>query len=198
VANPALEGERIDTAEVVAEHRVGSDLQLRGAFYQWTMADIIVLGIDTASGLTQYQSGPKVKARGLELSVDKTWAAGARLRGSVSLQDVAYAGGDGLPNSPKLLAKLNLSAPLPWADLRVGYELRYDSARLSLDGTRLGGYAVSNLHLSTEALAKGLELSLNIGNLLDKRYVHPGAESNWQNTLEQDGRALRVQATYRF
>jgi iron complex outermembrane receptor protein len=198
VANPALGGERIDTAELVAEHRVGSDLQLRGALYQWTMADIVVLGIDAASGLTQFQPGPKVKARGLELSADKTWAAGVRLRGSVSLQDVAYAGDVGLPNSPKLLSKLNLSAPLPWAGLHVGYELRYDSARLSLDGTRLGGYAVSNLHLSTEALASGLELSLNIGNLFDKRHAHPGADYNWQNTLAQDGRALRVQATYRF
>jgi outer membrane receptor protein involved in Fe transport len=198
VANPTLEGERIDTAELVAEHRVGSDLQLRVAAYQWAMTDIIVLGIDAASGLTQYQSGPKVKARGLELSADKTWAAGARLRGSVSLQDVAYVGDGGLPNSPKLLAKLNLSAPLPWAGLRVGYELRYDSARRSLDGSRLGGYAVSNLHLSTEGLAKGLEWSLNIGNLFGKRYAHPAADYNWQNALEQDGRTLRVQATYRF
>ena len=57
---------------------------------------------------------------------------------------------------------------------------------------------MSSLHLSTEALAKGLELSLNIGNLFDKRYAQPGADSNWQNALEQDGRAIRMQATYRF
>ena len=45
------------------------------------------------------------------------------------------------------------SAPLPWAGLRAGYEVRCDSQRLSLDGNRLGGYAVSNLHLSTEAVS---------------------------------------------
>jgi iron complex outermembrane receptor protein len=103
-----------------------------------------------------------------------------------------------LPNSPKLLAKLNLSVPLPWAGLRAGYELRYDSQRLSLDGTQLGGYAVSNLQLSTEALAKGLELSLNVANLFGKRYAHPVDNSNWQNALEQDGRAIRLKASYRF
>jgi len=185
VANPALKGESIDTFELVADHRVGPDLALRASAYQWTMDGLITLGIDPASGLSQYQSGETVKARGLELSADKTWTSGARLRGSVSLQETAHVGGGALPNSPKVLGKLNLSGPLPWAGLRAGYELRYDSQRLSLDG-------------STNRLAKGLEVGLGIRNLLDKRYAHPGADTNWQNALEQDGRSVRLQATYRF
>lgn len=198
VSNPSLSGERIDTLELVADHRVGPDLAVRGSAYEWTMHDIVTLGIDPVSGLTQYQSGDKVKARGLELSADKTWAWGGRLRGSVSLQDVAYAGGGALLNSPKLLGKLNLSGPLPWAGLRAGYELRYDGRRLTLDGSKLASFAVSNLHLSTEAMANGLEVSLGIQNLFDKRYAHPGADTNWQNALEQDGRSVRLSATYRF
>jgi iron complex outermembrane receptor protein len=87
---------------------------------------------------------------------------------------------------------------LPWAGLRAGYEWRYDSQRLTLDGSKLGAFAVSNLHLSTEALTKGLEVSLGIQNLFDKRYAHPGADINWQNALEQDGRSARLSATYRF
>jgi iron complex outermembrane receptor protein len=198
VANPALRGERIDTLELVADHRVGADLALRGALYQWTMHDLVTLGIEPVSGIPQYQPGPRVEARGLELSADKTWSGGARARASVSLQDVAYAGGGALLNSPKVLARLNVSAPLPWWGLRAGYELRHDSARLSLDGSRLPGYALSNVHLTTSALAKDLELSLNVGNLFDKRYAHPGADTNWQNALEQDGRSLRLAAQYRF
>lgn len=198
VANPALGGERIDTLELVADQRVGADLALRGSVYQWAMRDIVTLGIDPASGLTQYQSGERVKALGLELSADKTWRTGARLRGSMSVQEVSYVGGGVLLNSPRLLGKLNLSAPLPWAGLRAGYEWRYDSERLTLDGSRLGGYAVSNLHLRTDALANGLELSLSVQNLFDKRYAQPGADINWQNSLEQDGRSLRLQANYRF
>ena len=198
VRNPALNGERIDTVEFVADYRAGPDLALRGSLYQWRMHDIVTLGIEPVSGLTQYQSGESVKARGLELSADKTWSGGARLRGSVSLQDLAYAGGAGLLNSPKLLGKINLSAPLPWAGLRAGYELRYDSTRLSLDGSRLGGYALSNLHLRTGALARGLDLSLTLSNLFDKRYAQPGADTNWQNALEQDGRTVRLAAEYSF
>jgi iron complex outermembrane receptor protein len=198
VANPALNGEAIDTLELVADHRVDRNLALRASIYQWDMRDLVTLGIDAASGLSQYQSGSKVNARGLELSADKGWDDGARLRGSLSVQNVSLADGTQQINSPKLLGKLNLSTPLPWAGLRAAYELRYDSKRLSLDGSKLGSYAISNLQLSTNGLAKGLEVSLGIYNLFDKRYAQPGADTNWQNALAQDGRSVRVKASYRF
>jgi outer membrane receptor protein involved in Fe transport len=198
VANPALKGERIDTLELVADQRVGRELNLRASAYQWRMRDLVVLGIDPVSSLAQYQSGDGVKTKGLELSADKTWDWGGRLRGSLSLQQVRDASSAKLPNSPQLLGKLNFSAPLPVAGLRLGYELQYDSQRRTIDGSEADGYAVSNLHLSTNRLAKGLEVGLGIRNLFDKRYAHPGADTNWQNTLEQDGRSVRLHATYKF
>ena len=198
VANPDLTGERIDTVEWVADHRVGPDLGLRAALYRWTMRDTIALSNDPLSGLTQYQSGGAIKASGLELSIDKTWSHGARLRSSLSLQDAAHGAGGRLLNSPQLLAKLNLSTPLPWAGLHLGYELRHDSARLSLDGSRLRAYTLSNLNLATQALIKGTELSINISNLFDTRYAQPAASFNWQNALQQDGRTVRVKMTMRF
>jgi outer membrane receptor protein involved in Fe transport len=199
-ANPGLSGERIDTLEAVADHRIGTDLALHASAYEWTIHGLITQGIDLVSGLPQYQSeaGPLIRARGLELSADKTWAGGARLRGNLSLQNVRAAGGGALPNSPQRLARVNLSAPWPWAGWRVGYEMRYDDSRLSLDGTRLGAYAVSNLTLGTPAWVPGLGLWLAVTNLFDKRYAHTGADTNWQNAFEQDGRSLRASAEYRF
>lgn len=197
VANPVLQGEHIETRELVADHRVDRELALRASFYQWTMRDLVT-PVVIANGQTQYQSGEKVKANGLELSADKTWISSARLRGSLSLQDVAVTGAGGLLNSPNLLAKLNFSTPLPVIGLRLGYELQYDSERLSKDGSKLGGYALSNLNLSTGALAKGLELSLGIYNLFDKHYGQPAATSSWQNVLDQDGRSVRLKASYGF
>ena len=35
-------------------------------------------------------------------------------------------------------------------------------------------------------------------NLFDKHYAHPGADSNWQNVLEQDGRSVRLAVSARF
>jgi outer membrane receptor protein involved in Fe transport len=198
VANPGLGGETIDTFEVVADHRVNRNLSLRSSLYFWKMRNLITLGIDSVSGLSQYQSGEPVKARGLELSADRVWESGARMRGSVSVQDAAYSSGQALLNSPSLLGKLNLSVPLPWAGVLAGYEWRYDGARLSGDGSELGGYAQSNLNLSSAALAQGLKLSLGIHNLFGKRYAHPGADINWQNSFEQDGRSVRLRLDYRI
>jgi iron complex outermembrane receptor protein len=198
VSNLALRGETIDTLELVADQRVSRDLGLRASLYQWTLEDPITLGTAPVGGLPQYQSGEKVKARGVELSADETWDIGARLRGSLSAQNAAYADGGDLPNSPKLLGKVNLSAPVAATGVRAGYELRYDSRRLTLDGTYLGGYVLSNLIVSTDRLAPGLTLSLGIYNLFDKRYGQPGEDTSWQNAFEQDGRSIMLKVVYRF
>ena len=198
VANPRLGGESIDTVELVADQRVGSDLRLRASAYQWTMRDLITLGTDPATGIAQYQSGGNVQAKGLELSADKTWRSGARLRASVSLQNVQDAGGTRLPNAPQLLGKLNYSGLLPVGGLRLGYELQYGSSRRTLDGGQTGGYALSSLYLSTDRLGRNLEVGLRVRNLLGKRYAQPAADNNWQNALAQDGRSVRLEVRYRF
>jgi iron complex outermembrane receptor protein len=187
-----LSDETIDTLEFDVDHRVGRDLTLRASVYQWTLHNLIL-----ENGVTeQYQNTQPVDTRGIELSTDKTWDSGARLRDSVSIQHAYYRTGGEVANSPKLLGKLNLSSPLPVHGVRVGYELRYDSSRLDLNGTPLGGYALSNLFLSTESLAQGLELSLGVGNLFDKHYAQPASANHWQNSLEQDGRSVRADLHY--
>lgn len=198
VANPALGGETIDTAELVADHRMADDLALRASAYHWRMRDLISLGLDPMSGLSQYRSGDRVRANGLELSADKTWRWGGRLRASVSLQDVQAEGGQRLLNSPRRLAKIGFTAPLPVAGLRAGVEWQAESERLTLDGSRTGGNAQTHLTLAAVGWLSGLDLSLSVRNLLDKRHAHPGADVNWQNTFEQDGRSVRVLGRWHF
>lgn len=197
VANPSLQGETVNAWEAVLDHRFDPELALRASLYRWTTQDLIKLGIEPLSGLAQYRSGGSIRSQGLELSADKVWASGARLRGSVSLQDVDNPQGGRLPNSPQTLGKLNLSMPLAWG-WQAGYEFQYDSKRMSLAGTDLGGYAVSNLTLGTAKLADGVELWLSVYNLFDRRYAHPGSEINWQNAIEQDGRSASVKLVVRF
>jgi outer membrane receptor protein involved in Fe transport len=197
VGNPMLQGERIDTLEMVTDHRIGESLTLRASLYQWTMQHLIALGLHPVSGIPQYQSGDRITARGTELSADKTWESGARLRSSISLQDVARRGGAKLINSPEVLGKLNLSGPLPWGGIRASYELHYETQRLSV-GRQLGGYAVSNLALSKDALPRGFDMALGLYNIFDKHYAQPGADFNWQNEFEQDGRSVRLTLGYRF
>ncbi|MDP2196623.1 MAG: TonB-dependent receptor [Rhodocyclaceae bacterium] len=201
VANPGLGGEMVDTLELVVDQRVGRDLSLRGSLYRWNMRDLVVLGTDPGTGLSQYQSGGDVEATGIELSANKTWDWGGRLRGSLSHQEVAYKSGARLENSPQLLGKLNFSGPLPATGLpglRFGAEVQYASKRLTRDGTELDAYWLANLHLSTDTWAKGLELSLGLYNLFDRRYAHPGSDINYQNSILQDGRSARLKAIFRF
>ena len=87
---------------------------------------------------------------------------------------------------------------MPWTGLRLGYEMRYDSRRRTLDGDSLGGYALSNLRLLLDGWNHRLEAGLTIHNLFDKRYAQPAASRNRQNALEQDGRSVRLEALYRF
>lgn len=198
VGNPALGGETIQTQELVLDHRVSRDLTLRSALYQWRMQGLVTLGIDPVSGLTQYQNGADVKAYGVELSADKTWDGGSRLRASLSYQDTHFTSGADLANSPQLMGKINYSSPLPASGLRLGYELQYSSKRKTIDGSKLDGYWLSNLNLVADKWARGLEVSLGLYNLFDQRYEHPGADSNWQNAIAQDGRSVRIKLDCRF
>ncbi|MEP7312781.1 MAG: TonB-dependent receptor [Pseudomonadota bacterium] len=207
IANPDLHGERIDTLELVADQRVGTTLTLRASVYSWRMDGLIALGLDAATQIPQYQSGGSVHSQGLELSADKTWDGGYRLRSNLSLSDTYYARTSAeLINSPRLIGNVALSAPLPmpaqlaWlgAGLRGNVQLHYDGSRLTNDGSRAGGYARSDLIVSKERVVAGLDLLIGVHNLFDKTYWHPGATTNWQNAFEQDGRSYRAQLTYGF
>ncbi|MDV6342596.1 TonB-dependent receptor [Nitrosomonas sp. Is24] len=200
VATPGLHSEFIDTAELVADYLAQPSMNLRANVYAWDMYNLIALGIDPLSGLSQYQqNSKKVVARGAELSLDKTWDWGARLRGSFGIQNAEQQDSH-LPNSPYHLGKLNISIPIPLiTGLRAGYELQYYGKRKTLDGSNTDSYVLANLNLVTNVpQVKGLEASLSIYNLFNENYLHPAADTNWQNTLWQPGRTVRFRLDYRF
>jgi iron complex outermembrane receptor protein len=198
LANPALESETVTTYELIADHRLGNGTSLRASFYRWRLDEIITLTTDALSGLTQYRSGERIDAQGVELSAARHWPSGVRLRGSVSFQDVANPGGRELENSPRWLGRFNLIYPLPWHGLRLGYEYRFEGSRKTLAGARLGAYSLSHLNLSAEGWIRGVDLSLGVRNLFDRRYRHPAADTNWQDSFTQDGRAMLLKMDYRF
>ena len=196
LANPGLGSETVDTYELVADHRLSNGTNLRASLYRWRLDDIITLV--PVGGLTQYRSGERINAQGVELSAARHWSSGVRLRGSVSLQDIAYPDGKELENSPRWLGRLNLIYPLPWHGLRLGYEYRFEGSRRTLAGAELGAYSLSHLNLSAEGWIRGVDLSLAVRNLFDRRYRHPGADTNWQDSFTQDGRAVLLKMDYRF
>ncbi len=191
---PAIDSEIIDTLELVMDHRLAPDLNVRGALYRWSLKDLIVW--DTEAW--QYVSGPRVKATGLELSADKTWGWGGRLRASLARQQARFAHGESLANSPHWLGKLHFSTPLPAPGLRLGYEWQLESARRAASGARLRGHGLSNLHLMVDRWAPGVSVSLGIYNLFDKAYRQPISAGDWITELPQDGRSVRLKMEVRF
>ena len=200
IANPHLNSETIDTVELIADYRITESMNLRTALYRWNMRNLIVFRDNPEQEKLPLfqQSDVDVIARGVEFSADKTWLWGGRLRASFALQDDKFAQSR-LVNSPQYLSKLNFTTPLPFASLRLGYELQYNSKRKTLDDTHVGGYVLSNLNLMTEVRAiKGLQASLALYNLFDQHYLHPASDNNWQNSIVQDGRSVRFRLDYRF
>jgi iron complex outermembrane receptor protein len=203
VANPNLNGETIDTLELVADYRWSRNLNLRASLYHWEMSGLIELEEEAKTEISQYQNGDDIKATGVEFSTDTTWDFGGRLRNSVAYQDVSYVDTGArtymVPhNSPLWLGKLNFSSPIFETGVRLGYEFQYYDNRDTADVKRLSAYNLSNVNLMADKWVKGLELSVGIYNLFDTRYKQPISESNWMTSLDQDGINFRFKALYAF
>jgi iron complex outermembrane receptor protein len=157
---------------------------------------------DPATGgvLLQYQNVENVDAKGVELEAEHAWSSGARLRASIAAQRARDETGAALSNSPKVLAKLNYSAPLVDDKLLAGAELQYTGSRITTFG-ETGGFLVTNLTLSSERLKPGLRLSASVYNLFDRKYADPVALDvgvPTRDVIQQDGRHFRFKLTYRF
>ncbi|AMV71419.1 hypothetical protein DBW_1039 [Desulfuromonas sp. DDH964] len=82
--------------------------------------------------------------------------------------------------------------------LFLAVEERYTSSRRTVSGRECGGFAITNLTLSGRKLLPGLELTLSLFNLFDKRYSDPVSAAHLQDSIVQDGRTIRGQLTYSF
>ncbi len=192
-----LQGETIDTYELLVDHQLSNELSVRASFYEWHMLDILQLATDDR-GLQVYQPGEEVEATGVELSSRFSTSAGVNITASLAHQHAAYVDAAMLLNSPEALGKVNISSPLPWANLLLAYELQYDGKRLARDGSYVNSYWLSHLNLSTDQWINRMELSIGVRNLFDEEYAQPAAETNWQTVLMQDGRSVQLRMDYRF
>jgi iron complex outermembrane receptor protein len=105
-----------------------------------------------------------------------------------------------MTNSPENIATLNVSTPALVLGVRAGLETQYVSSRKTALGTT-GGYTLVNLTLRNATLAKNLELSASVYNLLDQDYGDPTTEdlaAKGVDTIVQDGRTWQLKLVYRF
>ncbi len=198
LANPNLRPEKIKTYELVLEKVIGSDIRLTASAYHYAIEDLIEQET-LPSGDLQFNNIAQAEADGLEFEAERRWADGSQLRASYTWQLAQRQDGTWLDNSPRHLAKLNWSQPVLGKRWRSGLELQYiGSRRTSHPGISAGSSVVTNLTLTSQKLAPGLEVTAGVYNLFDQRYADPGSDQHSQAMLRQDGRTWRLKLTYRF
>jgi iron complex outermembrane receptor protein len=198
-ASPDLEAEIIDTYEAVLEQDLGAGVRLSAGVFHYRCDDMITAVLDPADGLLFFDNVSEVKTTGFEAEVSANLASGLGGRASYSYQQAKNADtGSWLVNSPRHLAKLNLTAPVGLDYVYAGFELQYVGERRTLAGDRTDDSFVANLTFTAREVAKGLDLSVGVYNLLDEEYFDPGSIEHVQDRIEQDGLSFRIKATLRF
>lgn len=194
--NPNLRPEKIATRELVLEHVLAGGGHATLSLFRYAMDDLISQQIDAATRMLIFRNIDHADARGLEAALDRDFGA-VRLRASYSWQ--LARGTDGVPliDSPRHLAKANLTAPLGWRGGRIGAELLCSGKRLADQGAA-AGYCVANVTLSALQLLPRAELSLSAYNALDRRYADVAGPAFVQPTLAREGRTLAAKLDWRF
>lgn len=191
-ANPSLRPEKIRTTEFVVEQRIRNTFSLTASAYTSRIDDLVNQATDPETGLEYSENLDMARARGFEFELRGAAASGLRGSASLALQRTEDSRtGRRLDNSPARLGKLNLVLPLA-GEVTAGVEVQTSSTAQTLTGKESPPYWLMNLTLSGRDLFKGLSFSASVYNLFDERYSVPGGAQHVQDTIEQDGRSIRV------
>ena len=197
--NRQLQPETIRSLEAVVEQEFGHQLSLSGSVFQNRIENLITLDADSVTGKSTYENSGKADATGVEVELDGRFAGGLQTTASYSYTDATNGVTHQiLGNSPQHMGKLNVAVPMVQRSLFAALDAQYTSARQTLAGNYVSGFAVFNVTLLGHTLGKHLDLSASVYNILDKKYFDPGRPEDPENTIQQDGRNFRIKLTGRF
>ncbi|MBU6489576.1 MAG: TonB-dependent receptor [Burkholderiales bacterium] len=195
--NPSLKAEHITTTELVYDRALGENAHATVSLFHYDVRDLITETLDP-SGVYVFENTARARANGIELAYEQHIASLATIRASYSWQ-LARDGDTGavLQNSPRNLAKLNLTVPLFQHTARLGAEMRCASARLAQAGSA-AGYCLGNITLGSSHLVPHADVSFSIYNVTDKRYADPAGPNFTQNVIAQQSRTFVLKLVYGF
>jgi outer membrane receptor protein involved in Fe transport len=197
--NPALGPETIHGTELVLERTFRGGLQLDASGYVNHVDNLISLQEDPADGLLRYENTDEGDSVGAEIGLSLKRPRGPSARVSYAWQRSRLnASGELLTNSPRHMAKAQVTWPLWDRRLTAGLDGWYLGDRRTLAGARTGSSTIANLTLSARRLRGRYGLSASVYNLFDERYADPGPPEIAQDLLFQDGRNVRLELSLRF
>jgi len=200
--NPDLGPERVQTTELVVEHRLNRNFQGTVAGYYYWINDLVDQHQENPpGGPIIWKNRGKTQALGLELQMEMAdWSRfGLDGRLGYALQRAEdRLSGERLTNSPTHKLNFNLTAPFVRDQLFGSFELLYLSGRDTLAGDKTDDHTITNLTLFNKNSIEGLEISASVKNLFDEKYSDPGSSEQVQDQIEQDGRTFWFKIKYGF
>jgi outer membrane receptor for ferrienterochelin and colicins len=200
VGNPNLGAERIQTAELVAEHAITPHFRATAAGYYYWINDLVEQ-VTIGGGDISWANRGETQAYGIEFQLEMAEWSRFNFDGKLgyALQEAKDRLTDmRLTNSPTHKLNFNLSAPV-FRELIFGsLELIYMSSRNTLGGGQADDYTITNLTFFSTNAIKGLELSLSVRNLFGEKYFDPASLDQPQDLIEQNGRTVWFKIKYGF
>ncbi|MDX8394212.1 MAG: TonB-dependent receptor [Mariprofundales bacterium] len=194
-----LQPEQIKTYEAVFEYNPNAKLRLVTSIYDYQISNLITLITDATDGFLVYKNQGSVHARGIEAEIEGEIFSGWQGR-------ISYTGQIArdrqtniiLANSPKHLAKMNISIPLSSDSYILALETQYAAESLAVRRTPVAARIVSNITISGKNIMDAVDLSLSVHNLTNNDYTHPVSSEFKQNTIAQDGRSYILKLVWQF
>lgn len=197
--NPGLREEQSTSWELILEQYLGKRYRCTVSGYYTRVKDLIAQTVDPADGMLVFKNRDTVELKGVELEVAGKWDTGIQGRISYAFQDGRDSSADEqLPNSARHLAKLNVLFPLVRDRVFLALEEQYTGRKRTLTGAKTRDFFITNLTLVTRNLVKNLELSGSVYNLFNTGCSVPVGGEFIQDSIRQEGRMFRIQATWRF
>jgi iron complex outermembrane receptor protein len=195
--NQNLEPERLTTAELVLEQRLGQHLKGSVSLYRTDVKDLIyqVLNEDD---LLQYQNIGEAEAMGVEVNLNAHYKgilarAGVNYQQSENITDETE-----LVNSPEYSGNIGVSIPVLAEKLFFTVESRYVGERLDVWLEPVDPYLTTNVILFAKDLIPHVELTAKVLNVLDEEYYDPVSSEHEQSSIMQDGRTFLAKLTLKI
>ena len=199
ISNDNLEPEHIYTTEVVWEQAVTSQLSGTLSLYDFRAYDLIDLALNVRKNVFENQNIGKANARGVELGLNAYFGPVSRAYARYAFQRAWNTTVERTPltDSPEHVVKLGAVIPF-FSIFYTAPEVRYETSRLTLQGSRTDPFLLADFTLSTEPQFGGLSLSVSVRNVFNTRYKLPASIAHRQQALPQYGRMVLLKATYRL
>jgi outer membrane receptor for ferrienterochelin and colicin len=197
--NPSLRPETIRTIELVWEQALWRRFSLVGSVYRYKIDDLITQITDPSDSLLQFRNVETVIANGLEAEVSGRTARGVWVSLSATQQRARDDVTDRrLTNSPERTALAGIAFPILKGRSDLGFQARYLSPRVTIDGDMTHSVYVGDLTFTSGTLWPWIDLSVGVRNLFDQQYGDPGGNEHLQDQILQDGRSYFLTLRHRF